>query len=62
MQIIIEINETEKEIKTAIAKGWNMRFGGSLTGNNIKTISDKEDIVAAIAYISLGNIEIGRVR
>jgi len=56
MKLIIEINDTEKNIKEAIAKGWNERFGEELTGKDIGSVQDKEEIICAIPYIELEKI------
>ena len=59
MKIIITIDETELELKKAIAMGWNERFPREkLTHKDIADVSNDEDIVAAFPYIDLDKIEI----
>lgn len=56
MRVLIEINISELELKKAIAKGWNNRYGEELTYKDIKTTENKEDIVSAIPYLDLDSI------
>jgi hypothetical protein len=58
MKVIIEIDETELEIKKAIAKGWNERFGEELTHKDISEVSAKDDILSAIPYLNREKIEV----
>ena len=58
MKIEIVINESEIEIKKAIAKGWNERFEENLTYKNINSIDDKDDILSAIPYLDSDKITI----
>lgn len=58
MKILIEINESELEIKKAIAKGWNFRFGEELTHKDINSIDNLEDIVSAVPYLDIDKIKV----
>ena len=61
MRIIIEINETELNLKKAIALGWNKRFDEDLTHKDISEVSNKEDILSAIPYVDSDKIEIMKI-
>ena len=58
MKIIIEINETEKEMKKAVARGWNKKFGEELTALDIHDISNKDDILGAIPFLDWDKIKV----
>jgi hypothetical protein len=58
MRIEITIEADEISIKKAIAKGWNKRFREDLTHTDIEEVSNKEDIISAIPYLSSDDIEI----
>jgi hypothetical protein len=58
MKVIIEIEASEKDLKVAIALGWNKRFDEQLTYKDIKEVSNKEDIIGAIPYLDNSQIEI----
>lgn len=60
MNITIEIHDTEKNIKKAIAKGQNNRSIYKVTYKDIGTLNkdSNEDIVNAMPYINIDNIEI----
>ena len=61
MKINIVIAENELEIKKAIAKGWNRRFGEELTHKDIREVSNKDDILNAIPYLDYDTIEIKKI-
>ena len=58
MKITLEINATEREIKEAIALGWNKRFNEELTHKDISSVKAKDDIISAIPYLDSDRIEI----
>jgi len=58
VKIIIEINETEKKLKEAIAIGWNRRFDDKLIFRDIQEVSNKEDILSAIPELDSDKIKI----
>lgn len=58
MKIYIEINESELEIKKAIAEGWNERFEEELTHKDIGSVCNKEDVLYAIKYLDFDKIEV----
>lgn len=58
MKIVIKINESELEIKKAIAKGWNFRFKDNLTYKDINNIRNKEDIFSAVPYLDYEQMKI----
>lgn len=61
MKITIIINETELEIKKAIAMGWNKRFDEELTHRDIKAVCNGDDILSAIPYLDSDKIEINEI-
>ncbi len=52
MKLQITIDISEKELKDGMAKGWNEAYGEELTGADIKTLDNKDDIVRALPYIA----------
>lgn len=60
MNITIEIQGDMIDIKKAIAKGRNKRFGENLTHKDISLscVSNKDDILNAIPYLDSDRIEI----
>ena len=61
MKIVIELSVNEKDMKSAIAKGWNARFNEKLTYKDIAEVSNKEDILSAIPYLDDEQIEIAEI-
>ena len=61
MNITIKIQGTVTDIKKAIAMGWNHRFNEELTYNDIKDVSNKENILAAIPYLDSDRVEILKI-
>lgn len=59
MKILITIETNEKDLKEAIAKGWNEAYGEELTSSDIVGINNPDDIIRAFPYISdLSKIEV----
>jgi len=58
MKISLTIEASEKEIKKAIASGWNARFDEELTFADIKEVSAKDDIISAIPYLDSDTISV----
>ena len=62
MKIIIEINESELELKKAIAKGWNRRFEENITAGDVARIMDRDEILDAIPFLDNNKIKIVRIK
>lgn len=58
MKITIEIEEPELEVKKAIAKGWNERYGDKLTHKDISEVSNKDDILRGIFFLDWDKMEV----
>ena len=57
-KITIIIKESEKEIKNAIARGWNERFSEDITAADVSDITNKEDIICAVPYLEMDKITV----
>jgi Tfp pilus assembly major pilin PilA len=61
MTITMEITGSKRQIKEAIAEGWNERTGDTIEAKDMEYVGDKEDIICGIPHMPQSFITIKSV-